>query len=77
MNQDRPVCHRLTIFQHRQQNIEIMSIDRPDIVKAEFLEQSATHGKAAKIFFSLLGRYFEANRFDNFLRKFPQATIRP
>ena len=50
MNEDRAHIGIAHIAQHRQQMIEIMSVDRPDIVEAEFLEQRAAGHHAAGIF---------------------------
>ena len=50
MDEDRPVAGIADIAQHRQQVVEIVSVDRPDIVEAELLEHRAAGPEAAGIF---------------------------
>ena len=38
-----------TLLQHRQQMVEIVPVDRADIVEAEFLEQRAARQEAARV----------------------------
>ena len=53
MDQHRAMVAVADIFEHRDQMLEIMPVDRPDIIKAEFLEQGAAHRHAAGIFLRL------------------------
>ena len=56
----RGVAH---IFEHWQQVIEIMAIDRAYIIEAQFLEQgTATLGKTAGIFIDARGRLLQRRR---------------
>ena len=48
MDQARAFRHVADILQHRDQRIEIVAIDRPDIVEAQLLEQGAAHRHAAR-----------------------------
>ena len=41
MDQDRAGLHVADVLQHRQQMVEVMAVDRADIIEAEFLEQRA------------------------------------
>ena len=50
MNEHRSTVGVAHILQHRDQVIEIMSVDRPDIIESQFLEQRAAHPEAAGIF---------------------------
>ena len=50
MDEDRPVLGIAHVFQHRQQMVEIVAVDRADIVEAELLEQRAAGEEAARIF---------------------------
>ena len=47
------------IFQHRDQLVEIMPVDRPDIIEAQFLEQGAAHRHAARELVGLARRIVE------------------
>ena len=47
MDQDRPVLHGAHIAQHGKQMIEIVPVDRADIIEAELLEQRAAGPEAA------------------------------
>ena len=56
MNQHRAGLHVADVLQHRQQMVEIMAVDRADIVEAEFLEQrAAADHEAAGIFLDAVG----------------------
>ena len=56
MDQDRAGLHVAHVLQHRQQMVEIVAVDRADIVEAEFLEQrAAVHHEAAGIFLGAAG----------------------
>ena len=56
----RGVAH---IFEHRQQVIEIMAIDRTDIIEAQFLKQrTATLGETAGIFIDARSRLLQRRR---------------
>ncbi len=59
MNEARPFSGIPDIFQNRYQLIEIMAVDRTDIVKAQFLEQGATHRHAARKFIGFAGGIVE------------------
>ena len=37
VDQDRPL-HLFDVFEHRNQNVEVMAINRPDIIEAKFFE---------------------------------------
>ena len=50
MNEDRPVLHVAHVLQHRQQVVDIVAVDRPDIEEAEFIEQRAAGHQAARVF---------------------------
>ena len=51
VNQDRAGLVRLAhVAQHRQQVIEVVPVDRADIIKAQFLEQGAAGEDAAGVF---------------------------
>ena len=41
MDQDRAGLHVADVLQHRQQVVEIVAVDRADVVEAELLEQRA------------------------------------
>ena len=43
------------VFQHRHEMVEIMPVDRPDVIKAELFEQRAAHGEAAREFVGTAG----------------------
>ena len=53
MHEHRAVLHLLDVFQYRQQMVEIMAVNRTDIVKAHFFKQRAAGHEAACIFFDL------------------------
>ncbi len=56
MNQDRAGLHVADVLQDRQQMVEVVAVDRTDIIEAEFLEQrAAVHHEAAGIFFDTVG----------------------
>ena len=59
VNEDRPVLHVADILQDRQQVIDVVAVDRPDIEEAEFLEQRAAGDKAAGIFLHRHGALLE------------------
>ena len=48
------------IAQHRQQVVQVMAVDRADIVEAEFFEQRAAGEHAADVFLGALGGAFQA-----------------
>ena len=62
MDEHRPGVDVAHIFQHRDQMIEIVPVDRPDIIKAQFLEQRAAHPEAAGIFLHAARRDLEHAR---------------
>ena len=51
MDQHRAIGHVADIFQNRQQVVEVVAVDRPDIEKAQLLEQRAAGPEAAAVFF--------------------------
>jgi hypothetical protein len=52
VNQDRAFLHVADVLQDRQQMVEVVAVDRTDIIEAELLEQrAAVHHKAAGVFF--------------------------
>ena len=56
MDQHRAGFHVTDVLQHRQQMVEVMPVDRADIVEAEFLEQrAAADHEAAGIFLGAVG----------------------
>ncbi len=56
MDQDRTSLHVAYVLQDRQQMVEIVAVDRADIIEAEFLEQrAAADHEAAGIFFRPVG----------------------
>ena len=56
VDQDRAGLHVADVLQHRQQVVEVMAVDRADIIEAEFLEQrAAVHHEAAGIFLDAVG----------------------
>ncbi len=50
MDQDRPVLGVAHILEHRQEVVEVVTVDRADVVEAEFLEHRAAGEKAARVF---------------------------
>ena len=56
MDQARAFRHIAHILEHRDQRLEIVAIDGPDIVEAQLLEQRPAHRHAAGIFIRLVGR---------------------
>ena len=59
MDQARPLGRVAHIFQHRDQLVQIMAIDRPDIIEAQFLEQGAAHRHAARKLVGLARRIMQ------------------
>ena len=56
MDQDRAGLHVAHVLQNGQQMVEIVAVDRADIVEAELLEQrAAVHHEAAGIFLDAVG----------------------
>ena len=56
VDQDRAGLHVADVLQHRQQMVEVVAVDRADIIEAEFLEQrAAVHHEAAGIFLDAVG----------------------
>ena len=50
MDEHRAAVHVAHILQDRQQVVEIVAVDRPDVIEAEFLEQSAAGPERAAVF---------------------------
>ena len=48
MDQARPLCCVADIFENGDEMIEIVAVNRADIVKAQFLEQRSAHRHAAR-----------------------------
>ena len=61
MDQDRPVVGVAHVLQDRQQMVEIVAVDRADIVEAELLEQRAAGDQAAGIFLERAARASRRN----------------
>ena len=56
VNQDRAGFHVADVLQNRQQMVEVVTVDRADIVEAELFEQrAAVHHEAAGIFLDAVG----------------------
>ncbi len=49
VNEDRPDLGVAHVAQHRQQVIEIVAVDRPDVIEAELLEQRAASDVTARV----------------------------
>ena len=63
MDQDRAALRVVAdIFQNRDQVVQVVPVDRADIVKAQFLEQGAAGQQAAGIFLGPLGRPLDLAR---------------
>ena len=54
MDQHRSVVHVADVFQDRQQMVEFVAVDRPDIIEAQFLEQRSAGEEAAAVFLGAL-----------------------
>ncbi len=78
VDEDRAFLHVAHVLQNRQQMVEIVAVDRTDIVEAEFLEQrAAVHHEAAGIFFNTVravGEDFRQTLVD-LLRRLAQRAI--
>ena len=59
VDEDRAVVDLLDVPQHRHQVLEIVAVDRADVVEAQLLEQGAAGGHAAGVFLGLLGHVGE------------------
>ena len=66
VDQARPLCRIADIFEDGDEVIEIVAVNRADIVKAQFLEQRAAHRHAARKFIGLARCDME--RFGQFAR---------
>ena len=62
MDQHRPFGIVADIFEDGDQLVEIMPVNRADIIEAQFLEQGAAHRHAAGIFLGALGRVMHPAR---------------
>ena len=49
VHQDRPVLGVAHVLQHREQHVEIVAVDRADVVEAELLEQRAAGPVGARV----------------------------
>ena len=59
MDQDRLVLDLTDIFQDRHQGVEVVTIDRADIVEAKFLEQRTAGHHAPGIFLGLASSFLQ------------------
>ena len=56
VDQDRAGLHVADVLQHGQEMVEVMAVDRADVIEAELLEQrAAVHHEAAGIFLDAVG----------------------
>ena len=56
MDQDRAGLHVADVLEHGQQVVEVMAVDRADIVETKFFEQrAAADHEAARIFLGAIG----------------------
>ena len=63
VDQHRPALLAVAdVLQHRQQMVDIVAVDRPDIVEAELLEQRPAGDEAAGIFLGAARRILERLR---------------
>ena len=74
MNQDRSGRRIAHVGQHRQQVVEVVAVDRPDIEEAEFFEQRAAGDHAARIFLGAQRAVLE--EFRKFVREIFQRFAR-
>ncbi len=78
MDEDRPVLHGAHIAQHGEKVIEIMAVNRTDIIEAELLEQGTAGPEAAR---ELLGPRraplpaLGQERLGSLFQKAPEAAI--
>ena len=77
MDEDRPFLRVAHVLQDRQEMVEIMAVDRPDVIEAELLEQRAAGQEAARKFFDAPGFVVEAARqtLGELLAGFAQRSI--
>ena len=69
------VVHVLHVFQDRHEVLQIVAVDRADIIKAHFLEPGAAGPEAAHIFFSAADGALEAELFRDALAELAQRPI--
>ncbi len=62
VNQDRPLPGVADILKDRQKRVEVMAVDRTDVVKAQFLEPHSALPEMAGVFFHARGAAFPAFR---------------
>ncbi|PAV93640.1 hypothetical protein WR25_16468 [Diploscapter pachys] len=62
MDQDRPFLGIADVLEHRDQMVEVVPVDRPDVIEAQLLEQRAAHRHAAGEFVGLARRVMERPR---------------
>src|SRR5262249_52680493 len=79
VHENRTVVGVAYVLQHWDQVIEIVSVDRPDIVEAKLLEQCAAHPEATGIFFRAPRRHLQHLRKALYqpLHHISDATIGP
>ena len=63
VDQDGALGRVTHILQHRDQVIEVVAVDRADIIEAQFLEQRTADRHAAGILIGLARRIGERNDF--------------
>ena len=59
MDQDRPFGGVADILEDLDQPLDVMAVDRADVIEAQFLEQGAAGGEAADIFLGLARGAFD------------------
>ncbi len=62
VNQHRLVVHMLDVIEHRHQVLEIVAVDRPDVIEAQFLEERAAGGHAPGVLLGLAGHVLQRAR---------------
>ena len=62
VDEDRSVFRIAHVLEHRQQVIEIVTVDRPDVIKAELLEQRAAGPERPGIFLGALRLFVDRLR---------------
>ena len=64
MDQHRPAVHVAHVLEDGQQMVEIVAVDRSDVVEAQLLEQRAAGEEAAPVFLGALGLVVEESSAD-------------
>ncbi len=47
------------VLQHRDQGVQVVAVDRADVVEAQLLEEGAAGDHAAGVFLGLAGRFLQ------------------